>query len=205
MQFLQEAKQPKPYYSAMHKKIGSFNISDGLVDITDPCYNCDQNVWYAMFGYRIKPGMYNCYVNIANFPSKVKYDEDDLEVKVYGKFTNRTYTLQDRRIVDLIIEHENISAQLFPYTSLKGWELISNEIGVDAGMCGFYNHKPDFDSEEDWTNFWQNLTHYPRLKYTTCDIKPYGVTVSSGFGDGVYEVYKFIKDNETIALRLKFY
>ena len=77
MQFLQEVKQPKPYYSAMHKKIGSFNINDGLVDITDPCYNCDQNAWYAMFGYRTKPGKYNCYVNIANFPSKVKYDEDD--------------------------------------------------------------------------------------------------------------------------------
>lgn len=202
MEFLPEEKQPKAYYSTVHRYVGTIDIDDGLVDITDPCYNKD--TWCALFGYHVKPGKYRCYVNIGNFPSKVKYDKDDVEVKIYGKAPNYTYTLQDRRIIDLIIEHESIQSQSLSRTSLDGWELVSDQIGVDAGMCGFYNHKPNFDAEEDWENFWQNLKNYPRLKDRTCDIKPYGITVSSGFGDGTYEVYKFVENGSTVALRLKF-
>ena len=203
MHFLPDEKQPKPYYSAVRRFIGVVDIADGLVDITDPGYGKD--TCCALFGHKIKAGKYNCYVNIGNFPSKVKYDKDDIEVKLYGKAPNYTYTLPDKRILDLVIEHEDIASQYIPsYMGLKGWNLVSDQIGVDAGMCGFYNHKPNFDAEEDWTNFWQNLKHYPRHKDLTCDIKPYGVTVSSGFGDGCYEVYKFVRNGETVALRLKF-
>ena len=202
MEFLPEDKQPKAYYSTVHRYVGTIDIGDGLVDITDPCYNKD--TWCALFGYRVKPGKYRCYVNIGNFPSKVKYDNDDVEVKIYGKAPNYTYTLQDRRIIDLIIEHESIQSQSLSRTSLGDWELVSDQIGVDAGMCGFYNHKPNFDAEEDWDNFWQNLKDYPRLKGRTCDIKPYGITVSSGFGDGTYGVYKVVENGSTVALRLKF-
>lgn len=200
MKFLPDEKQPKAYYATVHRHVGTIDINDGLVDITDPCYN--EDMWCALFGYNIKPGKYNCYVNIGNFPSKVKYNADDIEVRIYGKVPNYTYTLQDRRIIDLIIEHIDQTDSPSP-TLLDGWELVSNQIGVDAGMCGFYNHKPNFYAD-DWSNFWQNLKDYPHLKNITCDIKPYGITVSSGFGDGCYEVYKVVRNGEIVALRLKF-
>lgn len=201
MEYLPENKQPKPYYSTVHRYVGTINIRDGLVDITDPSY--EKGTWCAIFGFSIKPGKYRCFVNIGNFPSKVKYSEDDIEVKAYGKAPNYTYTLPDKRIIDLIIEHEDVEKSPSSM-SIENWELVSDDIGVDAGMCGFYNHKPSFFTEDDWTNFWQNLKDYPRLKDRTCDIKPYGITVSSGFGDGGYPLYKYVEHDEIVALRLKF-
>ena len=58
------------------------------------------------------------------------------------------------------------------------WELIGN-IGVDAGMAGFFRDKPDYTDEE-----WYQFDH--RKCYTGLD---YGVVSESGYGDGGYDVY----------------
>ena len=201
MIFLPDEKQPKPYYVDKHRFVGEFDIPDGLVDITDPCY--DRTTWCAKNDFHIKPGKYKCYVFTAEFPTKVRYEKTDTEVITGKKRVMQVGTLHDRRIVTLIIEHVNIKES--PKKDDKNiWEEVSTAIGVDAGMCGFYNHKPEFNDNNTWTNFWENAKHLPGYRWLTCDIKPYGVTVSSGFGDGMYPLYAYKENDEIVALKLEF-
>ncbi len=196
MKFLDDELQPAPYYEDRHKYIGKIAILDGIVDITDPGYEND--TWCARFGYKIKPGIYKCYIDMVNFVSKVICETEDCFDLLKGYKEGDIAIMDDNRIVTLTIIHESIDKD----TLLK-FDIIDDNIGVDAGMCGFYNHKPNFSDEEKWTNFWQNLTEY---KHRVCDCKhANGVTVSSGFGDGVYCLAEAKNENgETIALRLDF-
>jgi len=42
------------------------------------------------------------------------------------------------------------------------------------------------------------------VRNITCDIKPYGITVSSGFGDGYYDVLAYKVGEDIVALKLVF-
>lgn len=155
------------------KYVGTIDVSDGLVDITDPCYNKD--TWCAMFGKKIKSGKYKCFIEIEDFMF-----ED----------------MKDRRLIALKIVHKDFIESPLSFT------ILSNKIGVDAGLCGFYNHKPNFDKDEDWDNFWQSLS---KIEGFDCDCtKANGITVSSGFGDGMYTVYEAKVNEETVSLLLNF-
>ena len=56
------------------------------------------------------------------------------------------------------------------------------EIGVDAGLAGFFNNKPDYTHDE-----WLEICDLAfGEKYC---LLPYGVFSESGFGDGGYDVY----------------
>lgn len=75
------------------------------------------------------------------------------------------------------------------------------EIGVDAGMAGFFPQKPDYDHDA-WMSLCENEFNgeYP----TICLYKD-GFCTSSGYGDGCYTVYA-LKDQqgEIIALEIHF-
>ena len=192
-------RAPSPRYIDRHKAVGQIDIQDGLVDITDPCY--EQDTWCAKFGYHVKVGKYNCFIRIADFPYKVRYEATDMDVLSGKKKNGELATLHDSRIVALIIEHETLNGE--PLEDDQ-WQLVTDEIGVDAGLCGFYNHKPDFKKEEVWMEFCGSLSELPDQRGRTCDIKPYGITVSSGFGDGGYPLYKHEVDGQVVALMVKF-
>lgn len=177
MEFLKEKKVGK-------FKIGEIEIKDGFVDICDPGY--DRDTWCALFDKQIKPGTYSCYVEVWNFP----WINDDNTHKI----------LNDYRIMYLTIVHNDYNHEI----DKNKFELLSNNIGVDAGLCGFYNHKPDFTEERDWNNFWQNLNSLKEYG-CTCDCgSANGITVSSGFGDGIYTVYQAKENDEVYALELCF-
>lgn len=196
--FPKDVKEPTPYYSSYHRLVGYMEIPDGLVDITDPGY--ERDTWCAKFDFPVKPGRYGCYINIVNFLYKVRYEADDIEVLCGTKKVGQLATKSDNRIVTITIQHSSLNERTI---SPNEWELVTDQIGVDAGLCGFYNHKPDFTLEDKWMEFCGNLQTVPKL-LATCDIKPYGITVSSGFGDGVYSLYKYVVNNEVLALKVEF-
>lgn len=197
MIYLPEEKQPKPYYTNHNQYVGLINIKDGLVDITDPCYEND--TWCAMFNKKVKAGKYKCYACVVNFSAKYEFEATDMKVLLGKKKVGQTTVLTDRRLVELVIKHETISGDI-PSSS---WEKIGR-VGVDAGLCGFYNHKPDFTEDEKWMKFCSNLKSFPYVHNITCDIKPYGITVSSGFGDGYYDVFAYKVGEDIVALKLIF-
>ena len=79
--------------------------------------------------------------------------------------------------------------------------------GVDAGLCGFFEDKPNYD-DAAWERFCDNLSaeeeavgHYHAVHYTG-----EGVYSSSGYGDGEYDVMalKEYRTDEIVGLMLVF-
>ena len=71
------------------------------------------------------------------------------------------------------------------------------EIGVDAGLAGFFHNKPDYD-DETWTDLC-NLVREGKA-WITKD----GFFSFSGYGDGGYGVYAYKTEGETTALEIRF-
>lgn len=203
MKYLDDKLQPEPYYADKFKYIGDINVEDGIIDITDPCYASD--TWCARFGHKVKPGTYKCFIDVVNFPSKAICEESDHFLFATTKYkAGDLIETDDFRIMKLTIVHSDVEGKMLnkELMSSSAFKLIDSNIGVDAGLCGFYNHKPDF-SDDEWDNFWQSLD---RDRNYTCDCKHgNGVTVSSGFGDGCYSLLEAKNENgEVIALSLDF-
>ena len=66
------------------------------------------------------------------------------------------------------------------------------DIGVDAGLAGFFNNKPDFNDTE-WFAFCDEIKEG---KYWNLHD---GIFSRSGYGDGCYEVYTS-KDNDAFTI-----
>ncbi len=68
----------------------------------------------------------------------------------------------------------------------KIWRIEEMEfigtIGVDAGLAGFFNDKPDFKGNE-WSEFCDSIIEGNAWNLYN------GIFSSSGYGDGCYEVY----------------
>lgn len=73
------------------------------------------------------------------------------------------------------------------------------EIGVDAGMAGFFNNKPDY-SDDEWREFCEGLGNEDFWIREDCFFS------DSGYGDGMYPVYaKFAPNSEkAVALEIRF-
>ena len=87
------------------------------------------------------------------------------------------------------------------------------EIGVDAGLAGFFESKPDYDN-----GTWSSICHYlykddgggPRIASTNNDNKNlFGcecVFCSSGYGDGVYDVRQLLDlRGQVVGYEIKFF
>lgn len=185
MEILPDNMQPKPYYTKRKFFIGTINVDDGCIDITDPSYEGD--TWCAIFEKKIMPGTYSCFIDVVNFPTLFRNEK--------GKKVKQN----DERIMTLTIMHND----WIDKRKDKKWRLYSDNIGVDAGLCGFYNHKPDFTKENDWLKFCDSLKNLDD-SFSVCDLRDYGITVSSGFGDGIYSLYKKTNYGEIFGLQLRF-
>lgn len=152
-------------------KRGTFNFDKGIISVTDPSY--EKGIWCRLDNVKIKPGVYECNSFVC-VNSKDKWDK------------GRTFIAQ---------------------ICLEGFEKPENDkgtkigsIGVDAGEAGFYQDKPDYNSEE-WMSFCERITknNYQYL------ISEHGFCTSSGYGDGYYDVYSFSNsDGEICCLEIHF-
>ena len=80
----------------------------------------------------------------------------------------------------------------------KSMEMIG-EIGVDAGLAGFFIDKPDYDNKEwlDFCHSLQNKDFWLR--------EGLGFFSSSGYGDGSYPVYVARdKKGEIVSVKIRF-
>lgn len=176
------------------KYVGDIDFNDGLADITDPCYESD--VWCAAFGKRIKAGKYAAYITVFDYPYMVKA-ENALEAEQLKVQIGESIKQSDKRIMSVKIVHKDF------VNANNRWRIQASEIGVDAGLCGFYNHKPNFKDDNLWLQFCDGLNHFEGT-CCVCDLKPYGITVSSGFGDGAYGLFAQKEKGEIVALELRF-
>lgn len=174
--------------------VGQINLTAGVVDITDPCY--DGGTWCRMNNVRIKPGIYNCYSYIG-------------ESKGWGKrvWINQIVIAHSDYTPSEDFDAEETEAKI---KSGRSWRRIG-EIGVDAGLAGFFDRKPDFDDNEwdeicDWMS--GEYTHNPnnvRESYIDNFDNKDGFWTESGCGDGCYSVHA-IRNNkrQIVALEIRF-
>lgn len=164
------------------KLVGTINIPDGLVDITDPCY--DRDVWCRMNDVAVAPGTWNCYA----------YKGERIG------WGNRVWIVQiviADGPLDKIAEDKIHSG--------KSWRQIGT-VGVDAGLAGFFNHKPDFDDKE-WHDLC-NMMFAEERKGDSVFTKRFGsgdgFWTESGEGDGCYSVHAIRENRKIIALEIRF-
>lgn len=156
----------------MRRKLIARKHFGGVIDITDPCYNKD--AWCRMTA-TVKDGEYECRVwrKTKKFQGNNGGIHEDTRVGIIGIYLDG----------------------FIPYQ--RSMEEIGN-IGVDAGLAGFFMDKPDYTDEQ-----WDEIC-------TNCDkgdawIRKEGFFSSSGYGDGFYPVYAYKNENgEITALEIRF-
>lgn len=76
------------------------------------------------------------------------------------------------------------SVSIFKGNKIWGIEEMEHigNIGVDAGLAGFFNDKPDF-SDKEWYDFCDKIENGHAWNLYN------GIFSSSGYGDGGYNVY----------------
>lgn len=154
----------------MRRKLIGRRHFGGSIDITDPCY--DRDTWCRM-NANVKDGEYDCY--IWRHTDHIEYDGkkfDDTRVGVIGIYLNGIIP---------------------PQESMK--EIGS--IGVDAGLAGFFENKPDY-TDEQWKAFCDSI------RKGDAWMKDEGFFSSSGYGDGCYGVYASEMNGEIVAVEIRF-
>ena len=87
--------------------------------------------------------------------------------------------------------------------------LVIGNIGVDAGLAGFFENKPDYD-DDAWMNVCMNIHGTYGVVATDKDNKaPFGcecVFCYSGYGDGSYEVRPLLDARDVVVgYEIKFF
>lgn len=110
--------------------------------------------------------------------------------KAYIKYSDDTSW--GDRISELVLVNENYNID-----DIDCFEEMEGEAGVDAGLCGFFEDKPDYN-DDAWDKLCDNefemagdTKGYPNYGIATLDnnFKCVGAWSSSGYGDGGYPVY----------------
>lgn len=137
--------------------VGSMTIGDS-VDITDPCYNRD--VWCRINDVSVTPGNYTCVIwrQAESYNWNGEKREFESVIRCIGIYLDGVIPDQDKMF-------------------------CIGEIGVDAGLAGFFPEKPDF-SDDEWAELCQLITNADY--HLNPDL---GFFSESGEGDGTYEVY----------------
>ena len=151
----------------------SLDLSNGRVDITDPCY--DRGTWCALWNVKVRSGNYKC------------------------SYENESDGVWGERTKACSIVHEEYADR---YLS----ENYLGNIGLDAGMAGFFKDKPDFDDDawHDLCNFCSGVRDGNEENDTVGYQNDYGFWTESGYGDGSYDVYSYETDGEIVGLVIKF-
>ena len=147
---------------------------NGPLSVTDPCY--DKDVWCRLDGLNILPGDYTCIAYTGTF---------------YYAFEGKRHRETRVCVLSLFRCDENFK------TAVDQMDEIG-EIGVDAGLAGFFENKPDYNDEE-WSAFCEAIRDKDWVE-TDC-----GFCSSSGYGDGSYPVFaKKNADGLITALEIRF-
>lgn len=76
-------------------------------------------------------------------------------------------------------------------------------VGVDAGLCGFFVNKPDYD-DDAWDKFCDDLEEIDKGGCKNIYHTDEGFFTSSGYGDGTYTVRILMDREEKVGLMVTF-
>ena len=178
-------------------KIGIVKILNKKIDITDPCYN--RNVWCRLNNVTVKSGEYICRYYVGS-----ELEQKDIReiTEIAEKYGHNVKDAIEREKADIKQRCFVIEFHLNGYNFCQDspeWKEIG-EIGVDAGLAGFFWNKPDF-TDSEWNEFCDKLDKNNEVAYLD---EGMGFWCSSGYGDGIYKVYAIKDEREIVALKICF-
>ncbi|MBQ8806246.1 MAG: hypothetical protein IJZ68_07140 [Bacteroidaceae bacterium] len=140
--------------------VGSRVFDERPVTVTDPGY--DAGTWCTLTGIKVQPGKYDCVA----WRGRDQWKDDT------GKRRSCTRTM----ICGIYLEGNK------PNPEEWGNMPIIGTIGVDAGLAGFFQDKPDYDRDA-WFEMCDKLLNKSWM------ITEEGFFTESGYGDGSYNVH----------------
>lgn len=144
------------------------------VTATDPCY--PKTSFHVVRDIAVKPGDYRCVA----WKGRCYYTDRE---------THKRHSYSRIFICGIYLDGKMPNMD-------DGIEI--GHVGVDAGLAGFFQNKPDYEDAE-WFDFCDRINEHDWL------ITPEGFCTESGFGDGYYPVYKFVNDKgEIVGLEIRF-
>jgi hypothetical protein len=163
----------------MNVSVGTFEVKSGKIVVSDPCYGTDT---WCMDIIPAKNGRWQARVDIR--------DEGDADDK-------------DDRVASL-------TAIQMDTKDVGSWKELEGEFGVDSGQFSFvdakaYQNQTRVPKKTKWkhTKGWKGHDKWYKM---VCEhtlerqygIIPGGVVSSSGYGDGVYQVFvKYVGRGKT--------
>lgn len=123
------------------------------------------------------------------------YDKDvwcRMTAKIIPGNYNCNVMMCDNRIAKIFIVKEGENAE---------HEMPIGCIGVDAGLAGFFNDKPDY-SDGEWEQLCDVLNRRDEMGYLPAYFNDCGFFSSSGWGDGVYAVMELLNKDKTKRIGL---
>lgn len=156
----------------------TLSVPRGKIDLTDPCY--DKKTWCRINDVQVKPGEYRC------------------------SYLRGGSSWGDRVASNLIV-HEDYASDFFRYPEDFTAETLEGEVGVDAGMAGFFPNKPD---EDDFyrNTILRDIDKIGKGEYNIGYLTDYGFWTESGYGDGGYDATVWRNnEGEIIALGINFF
>ena len=129
-------------------------IKDGdMLTVTDPCYDDDASCNTKV---HLPVGEYDCFYE--------KENEGDWGFRI------KRCAIAPRGTTPFWVENPDAKH-------------LHDSVGVDAGLCGFFVNKPDYD-DAAWEKFCDGLDFDTDVYHS-----PEGFFTSSGYGDGEYNVF----------------
>lgn len=157
----------------MFYEIGDFTFT-GTVDATDPCYSRETYTtkpWCGTADIPLVPGSYTGFADMV--------DTDGWGTRCGRLVVVPSGAVQNGAVDDYL---------------RKLVQEEYGEVGVDAGLAGIFQNKPDFDDQCAWNNFCDVEVDFSSSYWVTS----WGFCTSSGFGDGGYPLYAYRDDNDNI-------
>lgn len=168
-----------------YKRVGTIELNDvdniGVVEVmvSDPCYDSDS--FYNRL-YEVLSGNYNCLI-------------------MKKKFGNWGVRVQSMAILHTDFE--------FDFLNKGGY--LNGQVAVDSGTmsicdCAYYdkhhiNDKDENELDEEW--YEKNVCSWAyRKNYHIAD--KLGFISSSGFGDGMYDVYTYTNNGVIVGVEVVF-
>ena len=171
-------------FALERRKVGELNIPNGLVDITDPCY--ERSVWCRMNDVRVRPGKYDCFSFVGEI--------DDWGPRVW---------------INQIVHQE---VDEFDHFRMECIGSIGVDAGLAGFFAKDKNYSDkewaDFCSEINRQNkiFREpgDTLYRSYFKIDEDGKSPVGFFTQSGCGDGGYDVYAAKVGDEIVALEIRF-
>ena len=140
-----------------------------------------------------EPRIYNC--GTKYFGEKVDITDPCYDKDVWCRMTeeiipgdyNCYVKMIGDRISEIFIIKNRESAE---------HERLIGSIGVDAGLAGFFNDKPDY-SDDYWNELCDDMNEWDDENDVPAYFNDDGFFSSSGWGDGEYAVMELLNEDKT--------